>query len=165
MFSHGENKDRFTIQFGGFVILKDESLNKWKEPVHYQVSTPSTRETTCSERHKRKKLPSPPLPRFCYLVFRMKAGLVRRWGSSERRVCKVQNKSLCEGHTGWAISGECAVSWGFGAAGGWVPQGQQRAPGAEKGTIRESRITQTSKWNGPKVIPVLLKYLGIIEWE
>lgn len=125
---------------GFFVILKDESLNKWKEPVHYQVSTLSTWETEHALRYTNgKSFPSSPLPRFCYLTFRMNASLVRRWGSSERRVCKVQHKSLCEGQTGWAISGEQS----FGAACGWFLEGGRLALGAERGMtkFRESKIT------------------------
>lgn len=58
---------------------------------------------TCFLVHKQKRFPSP-CPIFSYLKFRMNVSLVRRWGSSERKVCKAQNKSLFEGQTGWAIS-------------------------------------------------------------
>lgn len=128
---------------------------------------------TCSLVHKQKKLPSSPFPLFSYLKFRMNVSLIRKCRSSERKLCKAQNKSLCEGQIGWAISGE-SVWWApsFRAASGcWVLQGGQWGPGPDAGRRsweiqRVGNHLQTSKWDGPKVMPVLLKkYFGIIQWK
>lgn len=123
---------------------------------------------TCSVAHK-QNLPSLPLPRFPYLTFRMNVSLVIRWGNSERRVFKAQNKSLCEGQTGWAISGECAVSGLQGLCGWLISPRRVASSGRWEQNYQVQRVEdcpQTSKWDGPKVMSVLLrKYLRIIEWE
>lgn len=116
---------------------------------------------TCFLVHKQKSFPSP-CPIFSYLKFRMNVSLVRRWGSSERKVCKAQNKSLFEGQTGWAISSK-GIQWAQSskaAYGWWFLRRQKWGPDAERRNYEIRRMRnhlQISKWNGPKVMSSLLK--------